>query len=159
MDCTVTVLHLRKFLDEVSTHLHHYRKYLHGLDSHKDRFIACIPFTIEGHEDDFTIYNVYWEGCLSFESVLPRYVISSSPPEHGYQLIITNDYQPTHLSLIRFLTILVKNSFYLKAFVLNNNCSMPILTEDPPLSLALVSLKNDEQCSDENQKCHTYWAL
>jgi hypothetical protein len=56
MACTVTVLHLRKFLDEVSTHLHHYRKYLHCLDSHKGRFIACIPFTIEGHEDDFTIY-------------------------------------------------------------------------------------------------------
>jgi len=74
MACTETVLHLRKFFDEVSTHLHHCRKYLHFFYSHKDGFIACITFTIEGHEDDFTVCNVYWDGCLSFEPVSPRYV-------------------------------------------------------------------------------------
>ena len=35
---------------------------------------------------------------------------------------------------------------------MNKNCSVPILGEDPPSSLALVFLKNDEQCSEENKK-------
>lgn len=36
--------------------------------------------------------------------------------------------------------------------MLSNNYSVPILGEDPPPSLTLVFLKNDEQYSEENKK-------